>query len=70
MHHDSRAYIEIRYDGDTADVVIAAFRDRGIDGVETVTREIAMVSPKLTNDSLFEVKMALYGILSKLAEEV
>ena len=68
MHQDSRAYIELRYDGNTADVVIVVFRDRGLDGTETVSEEFSMLSPELTNDSMHEVKMGLHGILDHLID--
>lgn len=68
MHHDSRAYIELRYDGNTADVVIVVFRDRGMDGTETITAEFPMLSPELTSDAMHEVKMGLHGILDQLID--
>nr|CRY97164.1 hypothetical protein [uncultured prokaryote] len=68
MHHDSRAYIELRYDGNTADVVMVVFRNRGIDGVETVSREFPMLSPELTNDVWHEIKMGLHGILDEMID--
>jgi len=69
MHHDSRAYIELRYDGNTADVVLVVFRDRGMDGTETVSHQFAMLSPELSNDVWHEVKMGLHGILDELIDK-
>ena len=47
MHHDSRTYIEFRYDGNSTDVVVVNFRDRGILPTETVTWEYTFDSPVL-----------------------
>ena len=66
MHHDSRVYIEIRYDGNTADVVVVGFRDRGLEGTETVSHEMSMQSPTLTGNTMKEVREALHGVLDGL----
>lgn len=56
MHHDSRVYIECRYDGDSMDVVIVHFRDRGILPVEAKTWEYTLDSPVLEEDLNSELR--------------
>lgn len=50
MHHDARIYVEMRYDNDSCDVVIAHFRDRGILPIEVKTWEYTLRSPILNDD--------------------
>ena len=62
MHHDSRIYIELRYDGATCDAVIVQFRDRGILPIEAKTWEYSINSPHLTDDSTEELKTVLNSL--------
>lgn len=69
MHHDSRAYLEMRYDGESMDVVAVAFRDRGILPVEVQTREFSMESPVLTDDVWQEVRHGILKAFDGLMEQ-
>jgi len=66
MHHDSRTYIEVRYDTQTADVVIVNFRDRGILPIETFSREFSIEAPDFTGDSSLELRVVLLNLLQEL----
>lgn len=68
MHHDSRVYIELRYDDSSCDVVIVAFRDRGILPVEVQTEELQIPAPVLTGDLKEEVQKSLYLLIEGLYE--
>lgn len=59
MYHDSRIYVEVRFDGDTADVVVVNFRDRGILPTEVKTWEYTIDSPELAYDQYKECILAL-----------
>src|ERR1044072_3892369 len=63
MHHDSRIYVEVRFDGDTADVVVVNFRDRGIVPTEVKTWEDTIDSPELAYDHAQESRVALARLL-------
>lgn len=67
MHHDARMYIEIRYDGDTADVCIALFRDRGYLPIEVQSIDFTCESHKLTDNVWHEATMNLYHALEGIA---
>jgi hypothetical protein len=66
MHHDARLYIEIRYDGQTADATIALFRDRGILPTEVQAEEFSFDSVELSGDCLHEA----YLNMMKLCQEI
>jgi hypothetical protein len=66
MHHDSRTYIELRYDTNSTDVVIVTFRDRGILPIEVLTMEFTLDSPDFTGNA----KKELRDILGDLYLEV
>ena len=59
MHHDNRLYIEVRYDGNTADCVIVNFRDRGILPIEATTWEYSFNSTALINDTNEELRSVI-----------
>lgn len=59
MHHDSRVYIELRYDGDSMDAVIVHFRDRGILPIEVKTWEYTLDSPGLEENLNSELRFAV-----------
>lgn len=69
MHHDSRIYVEVRFDGDTADVVVVNFRDRGILPTETKTWEYTIDSPELAYDQSAECRVALDRVLKAMAAD-
>jgi len=66
MHHDSRTYIEVRYDTQTADIVVVNFRDRGILPIETFSREFSVEAPDFTGDSELELRTVLLNLLEAL----
>jgi hypothetical protein len=70
MHHDSRIYVEVRFDGDTADVVVVNFRDRGILPTEVKTWEYTIDSPELAYNQASEVRVALDRIMKAMVEDV
>jgi len=63
MHHDARMYIEIRYDGQTADAVLVVFRDRGMLPIEVLSEEFTFESPELSEDHYHEAVMNLLNII-------
>ena len=69
MHHDSRIYIEVRFDGDTADVVIVNFRDRGILPTEVKTWEYTIDSPELAYDPAAECLVAMNRTIKAMAND-
>ena len=69
MHHDSRLYIEVRFDGDTADCVIVNFRDRGILPTEVKTWEYTIDSPELAYDQQQEAWVALDRLMKAIAAD-
>jgi len=68
MHHDARVYVEIRYDGQTADAVVCHFRDRGILPTEVFAEEFSFDSHELCDDSLHEVYMNLTSLLMEISK--
>jgi len=62
MYHDARTYIELRYDGDSADVVIVNFRDRGILPTEVKTWEYTIDSPILCADLTEELRFLVNSL--------
>ena len=42
MHHDSRTYIELRFDTNSTDVTVVTFRDRGILPIEVMTLQYTL----------------------------
>ena len=70
MHHDSLIYVEVRFDGDTADVVVVNFRDRGILPTEVKTWEYTIDSPELAYNQASEVRVALDRIMKAMVEDV
>lgn len=66
MHHDSRTYIELRYDTNNTDVVIVNFRDRGILPIETFTREFSIEAPEFTGDPMEELRSIMYKLMKEL----
>jgi hypothetical protein len=63
MQPDARMYIEIEYDGDTCDVVIALFRNRGVLPIEVQTLQFSCESHELTEDVWHEATMNLHHAL-------
>jgi len=68
MHHDARMYIEVRYDGQTADAVLVLFRDTGIPGIAVHTEEFSFDSPELSEDHQHEAMMNLFAIIKAIQE--
>jgi hypothetical protein len=69
MYQDARIYIEMRYDGDTADVVVALFRDRGILPTEVKTIEFSCDSHELTDNVWHEAYMTFMAACRAITEE-
>ncbi len=70
MHHDSRVYIECRYDGDSMDVVLVHFRDRGILPIEVKTREYTLESPTLLEELDEELKSVAHVLWLELHSDL
>jgi hypothetical protein len=66
MHHDSRTYIELRFDTNSTDVCIVAFRDRGILPIEVMTLEYTLDAPEFTGNPLAELKAILFSLQEEL----
>lgn len=66
MDADRRTYIEIRYDGEAADVVIAAFRERWPLPVECHSTELVFATGEVSEDPLAAVKDLLPQIIENL----
>lgn len=66
MHHDSRTYIELRFDTNSTDVCIVTFRDRGILPIEVLSKEYTLDAPDFTGDPLTELRSILYSLLKEL----
>jgi len=66
MHHDSRAYLEFRYDGHSCDVIAVVFRDRGILPIEVITKEFSIDSPVLGVDALYELRCCVLRAYDEL----
>ena len=66
MHHDSRTYIELRYDTNSTDVTLVTFRDRGILPTEVLTREFEISAPDFTGDPMEELRSIMYKLMKEL----
>lgn len=66
MHHDSRTYIELRYDTNNTDVTVVTFRDRGILPTEVLTREFNIPAPDFTGDPMEELRSIMYKFMKEL----
>lgn len=67
MQYDNRAYLEFRFDGETADVVLVAFADVDPFPVHTVTREWTFDAPEGTDLAVLDkVKELLVQIVEEL----
>lgn len=66
MHHDSRTYIELRFDTNSTDVCIVTFRDRGILPIEVLSREYTLDAPEFTGEPIAELKAILNSLLREL----
>lgn len=69
MHHDSRTYIELRFDTNSTDVCIVAFRDRGILPIEVMTLEYTLDAPDFTGQPLEELKAILFSLQEELRKQ-
>ena len=69
MYDDGRIYIEMRYDGDTADVTVAAFRDRGILPTEVKVIEFSCESHELTDNVWHEAYMTFMAACRAIQSE-
>jgi len=69
VHHDSRTYIELRYDDMTCDVVLVSFRDRGLLPVEVTSEQFSTEMSQLTGDSKEELRHCLYALIERLYGE-
>jgi hypothetical protein len=69
MHHDSRTYIELRFDTNSTDVCIVAFRDRGILPIEVMTLEYTLDAPEFTGHPLEELKAILFSLQEELRKQ-
>ncbi len=70
MHHDSRTYIELRFDTNSTDVCIVTFRDRGILPIEVLSREYTLDAPEFTGDPGTELKAILNSLLRELHNDL
>jgi len=68
MHHDSRTYIEVRYDIGSADIVLVSFRDRGILPIQVMTKEFTLDAPEFTGDAQKELVVILEQLLQELSD--
>jgi len=66
MWHDSRTYIELRYDTNNTDVTVVTFRDRGILPTETLTREYQIDAPDFTGDPMEELRSIMYKLIKEM----
>jgi len=66
MHHDSRTYIELRYDTNWTNVTLVTFRDRGILPVEVLTREFELPGPDFTGDPMEELRSVMYKLMKEM----
>lgn len=69
MHHDSRTYIELRFDTNSTDVCIVTFRDRGILPIEVMTLEYTLDAPEFTGHPKKETQAILHDLLKALHED-
>lgn len=70
MHHDSRTYIELRFDTNSTDVCIVTFRDRGILPIEVLSREYTLDAPDFTGEPVQELKAILNSLLRELSNDI
>lgn len=70
MHHDSRTYIELRFDTNSTDVCIVTFRDRGILPIEVLSREYTLDAPEFTGEPVQELKAILNSLLRELSNDI
>jgi hypothetical protein len=68
MYQDARIFIEMRYDGDTADVVVALFRDRGILPTQAEVIEFSCDSHELTENVWHEAYMTFMSACRAITE--
>jgi hypothetical protein len=68
MYQDARVYIEMRYDGDTADITVALFRDRGILPSEVKVIEFSCDSHELTDNVWHEAYMTFAAAQRAITE--
>jgi len=66
MWHDSRTYIELRYDTNNTDVTVVTFRDRGILPTEVLTREYQIDAPDFTGDAMEELRSIMYKLMKEM----
>jgi len=66
MWHDSRTYIELRYDTNNTDVTVVTFRDRGILPTEALTREYQIDAPDFTGDPMEELRSIMYKLMKEM----
>jgi hypothetical protein len=69
VHHDSRTYIELRFDTNSTDVCIVTFRDRGILPIEVMTLEYTLDAPEFTGEPIEECKAILFALLEELRKQ-
>jgi len=70
VHHDSRTYIELRFDTNSTDVCIVTFRDRGILPIEVLSREYTLDAPDFTGEPVQELKAILNSLLRELSNDI
>lgn len=70
MHHDSRTYIELRFDTNSTDVVLITFRDRGILPIEVLSKEYTLDAPSFTGHPSKELQEILsFLLLAMIADK-
>lgn len=69
MHHDSRTYIELRFDTNSTDVTVVTFRDRGILPIEVMTLQYTLDAPEFTGHPLKELQSILFSLQEELRKE-
>lgn len=69
MYQDARMFIEMRYDGHTADLVIALIRDRGILGNQVEVIDFDCKSHELTDNVWHEAFMTLMYACRAIQEQ-
>jgi len=69
VHHDSRTYIELRFDTNSTDVVVVTFRDRGILPIEVMSKEFTLDAPAFTGDPRLELMDILHNLFMELKNE-
>jgi hypothetical protein len=69
VHHDSRTYIELRFDTNSTDVTVVTFRDRGILPIEVMTLQYTLDAPEFTGHPLKELQSILFSLQEELRKE-